>query len=55
MTAAVMLLRHIGCIEEGDRLEKAVLAADEKLGARMTGLADGGTCSEFADEVRAGL
>lgn len=55
MTAAVMLLRHIGCIEEGDRLEKAVLAADKKLGARMTGLADGGTCSEFADEVRAGL
>lgn len=55
MTAAVMLLRHIGCIEEGDKLEKAVLAADEKLGARMTGLADGGTCSEFADEVRAGL
>lgn len=55
MTAAVMLLRHIGCIEEGDRLEKAVLAADEKLGARMTGLTDGGTCSEFADEVRAGL
>lgn len=55
MTAAVMLLRHIGCIEEGDRLEKAVLAADEKLGARMTGLANGGTCSEFADEVRAGL
>lgn len=55
MTAAVMLLRHIGCIEEGDRLEKAVLAADEKLGVRMTGLADGGTCSEFADEVRAGL
>lgn len=55
MTAAVMLLRHIGCIEEGDRLEKAVLAADKKLGARMTGLADGGTCSEFADEVRADL
>lgn len=55
MTAAVMLLRHIGCIEEGDRLEKAVLAADEKLGVRMTGLADGETCSEFADEVRAGL
>lgn len=55
MTAAVMLLRHIGCMDEAARLEKAVLAADEALGARMTGLADGGTCKEFADKVREAL
>lgn len=51
MTAAVMLLRHIGCMDEAARLEKAVLAADEALGARMTGLADGASCREFADKV----
>ncbi|MBQ0004905.1 MAG: isocitrate/isopropylmalate dehydrogenase family protein [Clostridiales bacterium] len=51
MTAAVMLLRHIGYSAEADKLEAAVAAADAKLGARMTGLADGGTCAEFAAEV----
>lgn len=55
MTAAVMLLRHIGLIDKADRLEAAVKAADESLGARMTGLADGGTCSEFAEEVMKNL
>lgn len=55
MTAAVMLLRHIGCMDEAARLEKAVLAADEALGARMTGLADGASCREFADKVREAL
>ena len=55
MTAAVMLLRHIGCMDEAARLEKAVLAADEALGDRMTGLADGASCREFADKVREAL
>ena len=55
MTAAVMLLRHIGCKDEAARLEKAVLAADEALGDRMTGLADGASCREFADKVREAL
>lgn len=55
MTAAVMLLRYIGCMDEAARLEKAVLAADEALGARMTGLADGASCREFADKVREAL
>lgn len=55
MTAAVMLLRHIGCMDEAARLEKAVFAADEALGARMTGLADGASCREFADKVREAL
>lgn len=55
MTAAVMLLRHIGLIDKADRLEKAVAAADEKLGAKMTGLADGGSCAEFAAVVLSSL
>lgn len=55
MTAAVMLLRHIGYGDKAAALEAAVATADEKLGARMTGLADGGTCAEFAAEVMASL
>lgn len=55
MTAACMMLRHIGLIDEGNRLEIAVQKADKLLGARMTGLADGGTCTEFADEVMRNL
>lgn len=55
MTAAVMLLRQIGLIDKAAVLENAVRVADEKLGAKMTGLADGGTCAEFADEVIANL
>lgn len=55
MTAAVMMLRHIGCVHKADRLEAAILAADAEIGARMTGLADGLSCKDFADKVRATL
>ena len=55
MTAAVMLLRHVGFADKAERLEKAVAAADDKLGAKMTGLADGGTCAEFAEAVMEAL
>ena len=55
MTAAVMLLRHIGLGEKASRLESAIDAADAKLGAKMTGLADGGICAEFAAEVMANI
>lgn len=55
LTAAVMLLRHIGLAEKASRLEAAVKAADEKLGAEMTGLPGGRSCRDFAAEVRAAL
>lgn len=55
MTAACMMLRHIGLVTEGNRLEAAVSKADALLGARMTGLPDGGTCREFVDEVMKNL
>ena len=55
MTAAVMLLRHVGFADKAERLEKAVAAADDKLRAKMTGLADGGTCAEFAEAVMEAL
>lgn len=51
MTAAVMMLRHIGYTDKATRLESAVSAADEKLGSEMTGLPGGRTCREFAEEV----
>ena len=55
MTAAVMMLRHIGYVDKAAQLEKAIAAADEKIGAEMTGLPGGRTCKEFADLVRAAL
>lgn len=55
MTAAVMMLRHIGLVEKADRLASAVAAADAKLGAGMTGLPGGRSCAEFAKEVRSNL
>jgi len=51
MTAAVMMLRHIGFADKADRLEAAVAKADEELGAKMTGLPGGASCKEFADSV----
>ncbi len=51
MRAAVMLLRHIGFVEEAKKLEMAldVCTHDKKL--VITGRSDGATCSEFADYV----
>lgn len=51
LQAASMLLLHEGYEEKGRLLEKAVAEADRALGARMTGTAEGGTCTEFAEEV----
>ena len=51
MKATAMMLAHIGYVEKAERLEKALDAADAKLGPKMTGLPGGGTCREFADEV----
>ncbi len=52
MRAAVMLLRHIGFVEEAKKLETAldVCTHDKKL--VITGRSDGATGSEFADYVR---
>lgn len=55
MTAAVMMLRHIGCIDKAAALEAAVAAADKELGARMTGLPGGASCREFAELVHNNL
>ncbi len=51
MKATAMMLWHIGYVAESQKLEKALDAADAKIGARMTGLPGGGTCREFADLV----
>ncbi len=55
MTAAVMMLRHIGLADEASKLEAAVKAADDKIGAEMTGLPGGRSCKEFADLVKENL
>ena len=55
MTAAVMMLRHIGLADKADMLEAAVKKADEMLGAEMTGFPGGRTCREFADIVRGNI
>ena len=52
MTAAVMMLRHIGLADKAARLEAAVKAADDAIGKDMTGFPGGRTCKEFADLVR---
>lgn len=51
LKATAMMLSHIGFTDKADRLEKALVIADEKLGSKMTGLPGGGTCREFADKV----
>lgn len=52
MTAAVLMLRHIGFGEKASRLEDAVALAKEKLGSKMTGLPGGATCEDFAKVVQ---
>lgn len=52
MTAAVMLLKHIGYIDKAAKLEAAVKAADDEIGAEMTGMAGGKSCKDFAELVR---
>ena len=55
MTAAVMMLRHIGLADRAAVLEAAVKAADDAIGKEMTGLPGGRTCREFAALVREGI
>jgi isocitrate dehydrogenase (NAD+) len=55
MTAAVMMLRHIGLADKAAKLETAVKKADDMIGADMTGFPGGKTCREFADIVRGNL
>ena len=55
MTACVLLLRHIGLADKAAALEAAVKAADDAIGAEMTGLPGGRTCSEFAEIVEKSL
>ena len=52
MTAAVLMLRHIGLGEKAARLENAVSIASEKLGSKMTGLPGGASCEDFAKVVQ---
>lgn len=55
MTAAVMMLRHIGLTEKAAVLEAAIKKADDMLGDKMTGLPGGSSCSEFAEIVRSNI
>lgn len=55
LTAAVLMLNHIGFSEKASILEKGVEVANEKLASKMTGLPGGASCSEFAMIVRENL
>ena len=52
MTAAVLMLRHIGLDVKASILENAIAIASKELGTRMTGLPGGASCNEFAGAVR---
>lgn len=52
MTAAVLMLRHIGLDDRAAQLEHALEIADDRLGAKMTGLPGGLTCKAFANMVK---
>jgi isocitrate dehydrogenase (NAD+) len=47
LKAAAMLLRHICCTAEAERLEAALTACP----ITVTGDRDGATCAEFADAL----
>lgn len=55
MTAAVLMLRHIGLEDKAGKLEKAISMANDKLGAKMTGLPGGTSCHTYATMVRNSL
>ena len=55
MTAAVMMLHHIGLVDKAAMLEAAVKKADGLIGAEMTGFPGGKTCREFAEIVRSNI
>ncbi len=51
LKAAELMLRHIGFVNEADRLKKAVYTVARDPNIRMTGTKEGSTAVEFADEV----
>lgn len=51
LRASVMMLEHIGCGEKARELEKAIYETDKVMGEKMTGLRDGATCKEYADNL----
>ncbi len=55
MTAAVLMLRHIGLADKAANLEAAIKAADDEIGSRMTGLPGGMSCMDFASLVQKNL
>ncbi|MBQ0041559.1 MAG: isocitrate/isopropylmalate dehydrogenase family protein [Clostridiales bacterium] len=55
MTAAVLMLRHIGLEDKAGKFEKAITMANDTLGAKMTGLPGGTSCHTYATMVRNSL
>lgn len=51
LRASVMMLEHIGYGEKARELEKAIYETDKVMGEKMTGLRDGATCKEYADNL----
>lgn len=51
LRASVMMLEHIGYGEKARELEKAIYETDKVMGKKMTGLRDGATCKEYADNL----
>lgn len=51
LRASVMMLEHIGYGEKARELEKAIYETDKVMGEKMTGLRDGATCREYADNL----
>jgi isocitrate dehydrogenase (NAD+) len=52
MRAAVMLLRHIGLVEQANKMEMAIdLCGQFEKKVSLTGRSDGATCALFADYV----
>lgn len=51
LRASVMMLEHIGYVEKARELENAIYETDKVMGEKMTGLRDGATCREYADNL----
>lgn len=51
LRASVMMLEHIGYGEKARELEKSIYETDKAMGEKMTGLRDGATCKEYADNL----
>lgn len=55
LRAAEMLLRHINCIDEAEKLSKAMTECEREGKFAVTGTRDGATCKEFADYLMSKL